>query len=41
VPPTAQRLFDTAAALFCEKGFAATTTREIASAVGIQQAKSI
>jgi AcrR family transcriptional regulator len=37
-PPTAQRLFDTAAALFFEKGFAATTTREIASAVGIQQA---
>ena len=36
--PTAQRLFDTAAALFFEKGFAATTTREIASAVGIQQA---
>jgi TetR/AcrR family transcriptional regulator, cholesterol catabolism regulator len=37
-PPTAQRLFDTAAALFFEKGFAATTTREIAAAVGIQQA---
>ena len=36
--PTAQRLFDTAAALFFEKGFAATTTREIAAAVGIQQA---
>jgi TetR/AcrR family transcriptional regulator, cholesterol catabolism regulator len=36
--PTAQRLFDTAASLFFEKGFAATTTREIASAVGIQQA---
>jgi TetR/AcrR family transcriptional regulator, cholesterol catabolism regulator len=36
--PTAQRLFDTAALLFFEKGFAATTTREIASAVGIQQA---
>ncbi len=31
-------MFDTAAALFFEKGFAATTTREIASAVGIQQA---
>ncbi len=38
MPPTAQRLFDTAAALFFEQGFAATTTREIASAVGIQQA---
>lgn len=31
-------MFDIAAALFFEKGFAATTTREIASAVGIQQA---
>lgn len=37
-PATAQRLFDKAAALFFEKGYAATTTREIASAVGIQQA---
>lgn len=36
--PTAERLFDTAAALFFEKGYAATTTREVASAVGIQQA---
>jgi TetR/AcrR family transcriptional regulator, cholesterol catabolism regulator len=36
--PTLDRLFDTAAALFWEKGYAATTTREIASAVGIQQA---
>ena len=32
------RLLDTAAALFWEKGFAATTTREIAAALGIQQA---
>jgi AcrR family transcriptional regulator len=37
-PATAERLFDTAAAIFFEKGYAATTTREIASAVGIQQA---
>jgi TetR/AcrR family transcriptional regulator, cholesterol catabolism regulator len=37
-PPTAERLFDIAAALFFEKGYAATTTREIASAAGIQQA---
>lgn len=36
--PTAERLFDVAAALFFEKGYAATTTREVASAVGIQQA---
>jgi AcrR family transcriptional regulator len=36
--PTAERLFDTAAELFCERGYAATTTREIATAVGIQQA---
>jgi|SRR5579871_118659 len=36
--PTLDRLFDTAARLFWEKGYAATTTREIASAVGIQQA---
>lgn len=35
---TAERLFDAAAALFWEKGYAATTTREIAAAVGIQQA---
>lgn len=35
---TTERLFDTAADLFWDKGFAATTTREIASAVGIQQA---
>jgi AcrR family transcriptional regulator len=32
------RLLDTAAGLFWEKGYAATTTREIASALGIQQA---
>jgi len=36
--PTGERLFDIAAALFCEKGYAATTTREIAAAAGIQQA---
>ena len=36
--PTAERLFDVAAALFFEKGYAATTTREVAMAVGIQQA---
>jgi TetR/AcrR family transcriptional regulator, cholesterol catabolism regulator len=36
--PTTDRLFDTAAELFCHKGYAATTTREIATAVGIQQA---
>jgi TetR/AcrR family transcriptional regulator, cholesterol catabolism regulator len=36
--PTSERLFDTAAALFFKKGYAETTTREIASAVGIQQA---
>jgi AcrR family transcriptional regulator len=36
--PTVERLFDVAAALFCEKGYAVTTTREIASALGIQQA---
>ncbi|HEY1241219.1 MAG TPA: TetR family transcriptional regulator [Bryobacteraceae bacterium] len=35
---TPERVLDTAAALFWEKGFAATTTREIAAAVGIQQA---
>src|SRR6266581_4146498 len=35
---TAERLFDTAAELFCDRGYAATTTREIAAAVGIQQA---
>ena len=37
-PPTLERLLDTAAALFWEKGYAATTTREIAAAVGVQQA---
>ena len=36
--PTSERLFDIAAALFCEKGYATTTTREIAAAAGIQQA---
>lgn len=35
---TRDRLLDTAAALFWEKGYAATTTREIAARVGIQQA---
>jgi AcrR family transcriptional regulator len=36
--PTAERLFDIAATLFYRKGYAATTTREIAAALGIQQA---
>ncbi|MBZ5675489.1 MAG: TetR family transcriptional regulator [Acidobacteriia bacterium] len=36
--PTVDRLLDTAAALFWEKGYAATTTREIAAALNIQQA---
>lgn len=36
--PTVDRLLDTAAGLFWEKGFAATTTREIAAALRIQQA---
>jgi TetR/AcrR family transcriptional regulator, cholesterol catabolism regulator len=36
--PTLERLFDAAATLFGEKGYAATSTREIASATGIQQA---
>jgi AcrR family transcriptional regulator len=36
--PTVDRLFDTAAELFWEKGFAATTTREIAAKLNIQQA---
>jgi TetR/AcrR family transcriptional regulator, cholesterol catabolism regulator len=35
---TPERLFDTAAALFWKKGYAATSTREIAAALGIQQA---
>jgi len=35
---TLERLFDTAAALFRDKGYAATTTREMAAALGIQQA---
>ena len=35
---TAERLFDIAAALFWREGYAATTTREIATALGIQQA---
>ncbi len=35
---TPERLLDTAATLFWERGYAATTTREIAAAVGIQQA---
>jgi len=35
---TTGRLFDAAAALFCRQGYGATTTREIAAAVGIQQA---
>jgi TetR/AcrR family transcriptional regulator, cholesterol catabolism regulator len=36
--PTRERLFDIAATLFCEKGYAATTTREIAAAARIRQA---
>ncbi len=36
--PTIDRLFDTAAELFWRQGYAATTTREIATAFGIQQA---
>jgi AcrR family transcriptional regulator len=36
--PTVDRLLDTAAGLFWEKSFAATTTREIAAALNIQQA---
>lgn len=35
---TPERVLDTAATLFWEKGYATTTTREIAAAVGIQQA---
>jgi DNA-binding GntR family transcriptional regulator/AcrR family transcriptional regulator len=36
--PTAQLVLDAAAALFCEKGFAETTTREIAARLNIHQA---
>jgi AcrR family transcriptional regulator len=36
--PATDRLFDTAAELFWRRGYAATTTREIATAFGIQQA---
>jgi AcrR family transcriptional regulator len=36
--PTVDRLLDTSALLFWEKGYTATTTREIASALNIQQA---
>jgi TetR/AcrR family transcriptional regulator, cholesterol catabolism regulator len=35
---TTDRLFDTAATLFWRQGYAATSTREIAAALGIQQA---
>jgi AcrR family transcriptional regulator len=35
---TTERLFDTATALFGREGYSATTTREIAAALGIQQA---
>lgn len=35
---TTDRLFDTAAALFFRQGYGATSTREIAAALGIQQA---
>ena len=36
--PTSQLLLDAAAALFCEKGFSETTTREIAARLNIHQA---
>ena len=36
--PTAQLVLDAAAALFCEKGFTETTTREIAARLNIHQA---
>lgn len=36
--PTAEFVLDAAAALFCEKGFAETTTREIAARLNIHQA---
>jgi len=36
--PTSQLVLDAAAALFCEKGFSATTTREIAARLNIHQA---
>ena len=35
---TSERMLDAAAALFCEKGFYAATTRELASRLNIQQA---
>jgi AcrR family transcriptional regulator len=35
---TQERIFDRAAELFWKKGFAATTTREIAASLGIRQA---
>ena len=36
--PTSQLILDAAAALFCEKGFSETTTREIAARLDIHQA---
>lgn len=36
--PTSELVLDAAAALFCEKGFSATTTREIAARLNIHQA---
>src|ERR1700680_5259577 len=36
--PTSERLVDTAAKLFWSKGYAATTTREIAALLGVQKA---
>jgi DNA-binding GntR family transcriptional regulator/AcrR family transcriptional regulator len=36
--PTSQLVLEAAAALFCEKGFSATTTREIAARLNIHQA---
>ena len=36
--PTSERLLDTAATLFWSKGYAATTTREIAAVLGVRKA---
>lgn len=37
-PPTSERLLATAAEHFCRKGYAQTTTRELADALGIRKA---
>lgn len=37
-PSTSERLLDTAARIFWSKGYAATTTREIASVLGVRKA---